>query len=182
MERLVKVASPLGLYTRPSTRSPVEDLVVGLLLAAIVFVLATGRDQPSAAPAGEEGCKARGQEGRGRADRVVLAADAGQRKSPSDVRRRRASELSVSVVSRCARSHPQAESGDSRDRRTRHLLLPDATVIRRATAARLRVHTGAHTGHRYRLPLLAAVVALGWSHDWGGKSSGLDDAWKRACP
>ena len=60
--------------------SPVEDLVIGLLLVAIAWVLRTGRDQPFQDADGEKGREARGQAGGREADRVAAAAAVGQRR------------------------------------------------------------------------------------------------------
>ena len=74
--------------TSKHTIGPLEDIAVGLLAVAIAFVLRTGRDQPFQERRREKKeAKLKAKEEA--ADRVVAAADAGQRRSQGDVRRRR---------------------------------------------------------------------------------------------
>ena len=60
--------------------SPLEDIVVGLLLVVIAWVLRTGRDQPLPGTAtAKEGSEVGGQAGGRQADRVAAASAVGQR-------------------------------------------------------------------------------------------------------
>ena len=142
--------------------SPLEDIVVGLLLLVIAWVLRTGRDQPF-------------QERRRRKKEAKLAAKREAGKPTESLPLRllgkgdpkvtfvvgAVSELPRRLLPRRVGPHPQAQPGNRPDRSAGPVLLFHAADLHRGAAARLRVRAREHrrTGSPGSEPGWVAAVA-----------------------
>jgi Sap, sulfolipid-1-addressing protein len=143
--------------TSKRTIGPLEDIVAGLLVLAIAWVVRSGRDRPfQSRRRRKKDAKVKARKEAGRPTES-LSFRTQQWRSTGHVRRRRDADLSGGRLPGRAGSHPQAQFGTHRGCAADSVLLPDAADLSRGAAARLRIRAASNATGGSRVQVLVGT-------------------------